>query len=305
MLKVSVILTTYNAGDFIQRTLDSLFNQEGQGELFELEILAVDDCSSDNTAEILKQNKLSVISTGENSGGPNRGRNIGLKAATGQYICIMDHDDEWFADRIKCQLELAKSSQAKIITCGYVVEDSTNDRLIERKGIRGEDSGLYEKNETFLKLLSKSKEPGQQTYFGGIMIHQSLAQIAFEEQFGMTDFEWLLNVYHKRISAEVNKPLFKRHVFGQNLSLNEKYRSVDFHYGLFVMKQFEQDYPNEVEMGRKRLHGTRARYFYLIGQVAKSRPYFLRSDWNWKTLMFLITSFYGHHYVRRKFSFFG
>lgn len=94
MKKVSVILTTYNSEKFVSKVIDSILNQKGVDELFQLELIVVDDCSQDKTREILKNYNLEFLTTGENSGGPNKGRNLGLKAATGDYICIADHDDE-------------------------------------------------------------------------------------------------------------------------------------------------------------------------------------------------------------------
>ena len=61
--------------------------------LFDLELIVVDDCSSDDTINILQSNKINYLSTGKNSGGPNKGRNLALKQSTGDFICIADHDD--------------------------------------------------------------------------------------------------------------------------------------------------------------------------------------------------------------------
>ena len=53
MIKVSIILTTYNSENKIQEVIDSIHKQEGRDELFELELLVVDDCSTDGTKELL------------------------------------------------------------------------------------------------------------------------------------------------------------------------------------------------------------------------------------------------------------
>jgi glycosyltransferase involved in cell wall biosynthesis len=73
MIKVSVILTCYNSEKTLQRLLDSIFSQKSLGEEFNIEIIAVDDCSVDSTREILNRNNIEYLSTGSNSGGPNRG----------------------------------------------------------------------------------------------------------------------------------------------------------------------------------------------------------------------------------------
>ena len=66
-----------------------------------MELIVADDCSTDNTIKILKSEKIPFLSTKINSGGPNKGRNIALKKCTGDYICIADHDDIWFPDKIE------------------------------------------------------------------------------------------------------------------------------------------------------------------------------------------------------------
>ena len=110
-MRVSVILTTYNSANFIQRTLNSILSQQGKGSVFELELLVIDDASTDNTPHILARNNIVYISNSENSGGPNKGRNIGLKIATGDYICFCDHDDAWEPSKIIRQLAKIFSSR--------------------------------------------------------------------------------------------------------------------------------------------------------------------------------------------------
>lgn len=56
MKKVSVILTTFNCENQLQDVLDSIKNQEGVNKLFKLELLVVDDCSTDATRNVLKEN---------------------------------------------------------------------------------------------------------------------------------------------------------------------------------------------------------------------------------------------------------
>ena len=58
MIKVSVILTTYNSENHLNEVITSINNQLGRGELFEIELIVVDDCSTDATIEILKENNI-------------------------------------------------------------------------------------------------------------------------------------------------------------------------------------------------------------------------------------------------------
>ncbi len=63
MIRVSVILGTYNSAAFIKRTVESVLYQEGEGRDFKIELLAIDDCSNDNTVELLRSMGLQPLST--------------------------------------------------------------------------------------------------------------------------------------------------------------------------------------------------------------------------------------------------
>lgn len=90
--KVSVIVPVYNSSNFIGECLDSLINQT----LDEIEIICVDDGSTDNSLEILreyqeKDNRIKIIS--KKNGGAGSARNEGVKHATGEFINFIDSDD--------------------------------------------------------------------------------------------------------------------------------------------------------------------------------------------------------------------
>jgi len=101
---VSVIIPTYNSHKTIERAIKSVLNQKGINELFKIELLICDDYSTDDTVEIVKQYPCKIFVNDKNSGGPNWGRNTGIKNATGDYLAFLDHDDEWLSDKILIQL---------------------------------------------------------------------------------------------------------------------------------------------------------------------------------------------------------
>jgi lipopolysaccharide biosynthesis glycosyltransferase len=92
--KISIIIPVYNAEKYLNKCIDSIINQT----LKEIEILCVNDGSTDSSLDILKEyqkkdSRLKVF-TQENSG-PARARNVGLENATGKYIMFCDSDD-WY-----------------------------------------------------------------------------------------------------------------------------------------------------------------------------------------------------------------
>ncbi len=92
---ISIIIPVYNAGKFIERCLQSLLGQTYSN----IEILCVDDCSHDNSCELInefvkKDNRVKLFQNKENSG-PATTRNVGLDNANGEFIMFCDNDDEY------------------------------------------------------------------------------------------------------------------------------------------------------------------------------------------------------------------
>ncbi len=84
---ISIVIPTYNAAKFMPNLLDSIFKQVTD----DMEVVIVDDCSTDNTVEIVNKYPARVIQLGKN-GGPARARNIGVEAAKGEIIFFLDSD---------------------------------------------------------------------------------------------------------------------------------------------------------------------------------------------------------------------
>lgn len=112
-MRLSVLVTAYNAQATIKRCLDSLLNQSAEG----LEIIVVDDGSSDQTPQILdeyaKHTKIRVIH--QPNGGVSKARNTALNAAAGNYITYLDSDDFAVDDIYKEILHLAEAAQSDIL----------------------------------------------------------------------------------------------------------------------------------------------------------------------------------------------
>jgi glycosyltransferase involved in cell wall biosynthesis len=302
MTTISVIITTFNGSKNISNTLRAILQQEGINKSFQLEIIAIDDCSTDNTLEILKKHPIRIFSTETNSGGPNKGRNIGLAHATGEYICIVDQDDLWHTNRISSVLPYIQ--KAPIISSGYTLIDTSTGKTIERVAQSKESFVLFEKNSTFLSKLTRSSQ-GQNTYLGSLLFHRSLRNILFEEHFGKIDYDWVLRLFHQQTSIEICSSLYTRIVDGTNLSLNPTYRRQDFYYSLYFIEQFENLYPTQTRIARKKIHGSRARYYYIMNDMRKARLYFRLAGFSFKNILYYCTTFAGSSFVKKQFNVFG
>ena len=119
-MKVSVIVPVYNTEKYLRRCLDSLVNQT----IEDIEIIVINDCSPDNSKEILKEyekkykDKIKVFHNKTNKGiGYNR--NYGIKKATGEYIGFVDSDD-WVNETMYDKLyKKAKEDNLDLVLCNF------------------------------------------------------------------------------------------------------------------------------------------------------------------------------------------
>ncbi|MEK5361888.1 glycosyltransferase family 2 protein [Peribacillus castrilensis] len=104
---ISVIIPTFNRASIILRTLDSVLNQSYKN----IEILVVDDASTDETESIIQgidDHRIQYYKLKENTKG-TMPRNFGIEKSKGQYIAFLDSDDEWLPDKLELQWKYMKS----------------------------------------------------------------------------------------------------------------------------------------------------------------------------------------------------
>ena len=117
-IKVSIIVPVYNVEKYLRQCLDSLINQTLQ----EIEIICVDDGSTDNSSNILsdyaQKDSRIIVHRQENQGLANA-RNAGLKLANGEYIGFLDSDDFVDIDFFEKLYQAASSDNADIARALY------------------------------------------------------------------------------------------------------------------------------------------------------------------------------------------
>ena len=114
MVKVSVILPIYNVAPYLDETFQSLINQT----LKEIEIIAVNDGSTDNSEEIIRkyaQQDSRISHYSQENQGQSAARNLALQHAQGEYIYFMDSDDVIDTDALKICYDYAEKSKADFI----------------------------------------------------------------------------------------------------------------------------------------------------------------------------------------------
>lgn len=110
-MNISVVIPMYNSKGTIVKTLDSIKNQTAFNYIFE--IIVINDGSTDNSLDIVKKyiedNKnMPIVLIDKPNGGVSIARNAGMKAAKGDWIALLDSDDEWLSEKIEMQMKTIK-----------------------------------------------------------------------------------------------------------------------------------------------------------------------------------------------------
>lgn len=125
--KISVIVPIYNVEDYLVRCLDSLVSQT----LKDIEIICINDGSTDNSLEILnayaqRDNRIIVIN--KKNEGQGIARNIGLSKASGEYVSFIDPDDWILSEMYEEMYNQALNLSSEIVICDYIRYQSWNDK---------------------------------------------------------------------------------------------------------------------------------------------------------------------------------
>lgn len=126
---VSIIMPSYNSSKYIAKTIDSIVSQFYTN----WELLITDDCSTDNTCEIIKEYaaydqriKLFVM---EKNKGAGVARNKSIEEAKGRYIAFCDSDDRWKPEKLEVQLRFMVENRVEICYSSYL-KCNENDKVL-------------------------------------------------------------------------------------------------------------------------------------------------------------------------------
>ncbi|HEX7083908.1 MAG TPA: glycosyltransferase [Gaiellaceae bacterium] len=207
---VSCVVTAYNMERWIGRALDSALAQELDGDL---ELVVVDDGSTDRTAEVLRRFEgISVVR--KRNAGFLAAVNTGLEAVTGTYVCLLDGDDEWPAGRLAVLVaELERRPEL-----GLVHGDM---RLIDESGTTLSESFFHSetpplgRGDIFGKLLGGNFVSGGASVFRASLLPRILPippAAAFPDWWIAVRIAEVAQIDH----VEVPVNLYRRH--GSNMS---------------------------------------------------------------------------------------
>lgn len=209
---ISVMMPTYNNARYICQAIDSVYAQNYSN----IEIIVVDDGSTDNTKEILKQYKDIKYFYIEHNGIPFA-RNIALANSKGEYIAFCDSDDYWLPNKINMQMQYFKEHpDCEIVFTKY-------ENFFENEALKTNERVVFEK-----KVEEKVKQ-----YLPSSIVKKRLFEKYgfFDEKFQTgEDAEFITRLKEGKVNIGffIDTVFYKRRLHGNNTTLVRSPKYKDF-----------------------------------------------------------------------------
>lgn len=260
--KISVIIPTYNRGHLITRAVKSVLDQDYRN----LEVIIVDDCSTDNTEEVvqsLNDARIKFIKHTHNKGA-NAARNTGIKAANGDYIAFQDSDDEWMPEKLSKQMQIFDDSDDESLGIVYTAFWKIEEKIktyIPSKDIIKTSGNLHD------VLLSTNFISTQSL----LIKKECLLNVGmFDEKLPrLQDWELLLRLSKHYHFYLVDEPLVNVYYTEGSISTNQK-RLTDTLI-LILEKHYDDFAKNKKVLAS--YYCYMSQQFYLLGDVKKTYDY--------------------------------
>ncbi len=227
MSLVSVIIPTYNRASVILRAVESVLNQTYR----DLECIVVDDGSTDNTLDILNtlsDSRLKIIKS-ENRG-VSAARNLGFHHSNGQWIALLDSDDEWLPYKLEKQLSAGLTDDIPLIH-GEEIWIRNGKRVNPKFKYKKEGGRIFERC-LALCLISPSTTLMKRSLYEEMQ--------GFREDFVVCeDYELWLRITHKYEVGFIEDPIINKYG-GHEDQLSLKYKAMD----LWRVKAMEDIFHN-------------------------------------------------------------
>lgn len=198
---VSVIIPVYNAEDFLEEAIRSVLGQNYGN----IEIIAVNDGSTDNSLGILKQYERDVIVIDQKNAGVASARNRGIAEAKGEYVAFLDNDDIFLPDKIRAQVAYLEE-HADMQMCVTLCEGFLDGSVQKPEWVREGFLGVTHRN---LSPSAWCMQKGLFSYIG-----------TFDTQYVLgSDTDWIARVMKAGVEiGTIERLLWKKRVHKKNAS---------------------------------------------------------------------------------------
>ncbi|MDE6670623.1 MAG: glycosyltransferase [Ruminococcus sp.] len=225
---VSVIIPSYNRSATIKRSVESVLNQTYKN----LEVIVVDDCSTDNTEEVLKtinDSRLRYFCLDKNSGACTA-RNKGIELAKGEYIAFQDSDDEWLPRKLEIQLKAMKKSGAEVSFCKMKDLDYPDSHPLYTPSIKKSGIVSYKTLYTLVPVGTQAIVAKREV-FENVKFDFCLRKAQ--------DVEWTFRAGRLYKFYYVNKVLVHRYLQNDSITMGGKAKALEAH--LYILDKYRND----------------------------------------------------------------
>lgn len=214
---VSVVIPVYNREKTIKRAIDSVLCQTYAN----LEIIVIDDCSTDNCVKIVngyQDKRIRVICQKEHSGA-SKARNVGIENAKGEYIAFQDSDDEWCINKLAVQVAYMQKNGFLVCFSPYYLRQDKYECIIPKDY---QTNKIYHNN--LADILKCCNVVGTPTLIFKRKVISLLGGMVFDETLmRFQEYELMLRLVQILKIGYVEVPLVTAYRTGQNISNNEQY----------------------------------------------------------------------------------
>ena len=300
--KVSIIIPTYNREKLLPRAIQSVLSQTYSN----WELIVVDDGSTDNTKKIVEEFQKKDRRIGyiwqENFGGTSKPINTGLKVSQGEYIALLEDDDEWLPEKLERQLGVFQNSKKEnlgFVGCNILIVNEETKSTMTCNVLKHSDKIFSEKlldNKFFCN-------------FSALLIKREfINKVGFldENLKFATDKDIFLRIFKKYNFDFVPITLVKCYVHGKNNSTGIPQYDIFLSDLLYMYRKYRdlyKKYPKICSRDQKSIGNL----YVLLGDCKQGRKYFLRSianyPFNFKSYQSLLLSFLGSRAFLQFFNF--
>jgi alpha-1,3-rhamnosyltransferase len=270
---VSVVIPSYNHAQFLSEAINSVL---GQSET-NLELIIIDDGSSDNSVEIIeklisKYPERNITCIARDNLGLCRTLNEGLRLVKGKYFAYLGSDDRWHPDRLKLQLAVLEDSGADVAACYCdcdIIDSEGN--FLNRAGAMFK----YRAGDIYSEILWGRFMPMSPT---GIFRTEVVRVVGgFDESHAVEDKDLWLRIAREHLIAYVDEPLASWRVHGSNTS---KSLEVMQKYGVEVLNKALKEDPLLQKLKNKlfaRVDSIKAAEYYELLDMRSARKFAVRA----------------------------
>lgn len=211
---VSVVIPVYNRETTIMRALDSVLGQTYSN----LEVIVVDDGSSDSSVEMVKKCediRVHLICLQGNMGA-NAARNRGIREAKGEYIAFQDSDDEWVKDKLEKQLQYLEHTGKKVSYSPYYLHEDNKVSIVPNS---------YKNKELCEKCISDILKTTNVVGTPTLVVQKELFSRVgmFDEKIKcLQDYEFMIRLVKEESLGYVEEPLVHAYRLEHSITSNRE-----------------------------------------------------------------------------------